>query len=604
MVRRNWLAATCGAAVLLAAASAADANIHVRPPAFYPVGDVGSNPRMLDAGDFDGDGVLDIVTADPAMGSGSTVSVLIGRPDGSFEDAGLYDSDPRPLSVAVGDFDEDDLDDFALPLDFSDAASIWFSNGDETFDALDVPLDGVNPSSVAVGDFDGDGHLDVAVGGTGIALLLGDGAGDFAEPASYTGGGTIAAADVNGDGRDDLVGPGTGPDPAIAVRLGQADGTLADPVATPVSSCCIMAIAVADVDGDGFDDVVVSYMSSSVLSVMRGGSSGALGAPLDLPFPDQSARAGIGDADGDGALDLVAAGFQGLVRVWLGAGDGTFPGHVDRETDGSFFNALAEDFDGDGFADLAAIESQTQSVVVSLNAPFPVVSPGSLAFGDVNVGATSQRLSVSMANDGEPPLHVGAVSVAGANPGDFRVTANGCSNRVLGTGESCAVTLEHAPTAAGSRTAELVLAGDGAEGPARVALSGTGVSQTITPPPPPDLTAPEMSAEVASRKLAAAIKRGLGLTLGCSESCTLKAKLVLTRREARRIGLDAAGRIVAGRNSETLAQAGTAELRVKLKKRVRKALRDEERVKLKLKVSAVDGAGNVATLTRTVRLRR
>src|ERR1035437_3155166 len=125
----------------------------------------GTASRSLVVGDFNGDGKLDL-----AMGANGAVSVLLGNGDGTFQAPINSDAGRDPMWVAAGDFNRDGKLDLVvankgtLANNFSDSSVlVLLGNGDGTFQAAAEYGPVVNPYCVAVGDFNGDGNLDLAV---------------------------------------------------------------------------------------------------------------------------------------------------------------------------------------------------------------------------------------------------------------------------------------------------------------------------------------------------------------------------------------------------------------------------------------------------------
>jgi hypothetical protein len=138
----------------------------------------GTSPRSLAVGDFNGDGRLDLAAANygsflNSQFTNSSVSVLIGNGDGTFDSAVKYDAGEGPLSVVVADFNGDGRLDLAVANNRSRNVSLLWGRGDGTFDDPVNFAAGLNPRSLAVGDFNGDGQLDLAVvNDGGVSVLL------------------------------------------------------------------------------------------------------------------------------------------------------------------------------------------------------------------------------------------------------------------------------------------------------------------------------------------------------------------------------------------------------------------------------------------------
>jgi hypothetical protein len=205
------------------------------------------------------------------------VSILLGNGDGTFGAAQKFPVGSYPQSVAVGDFNGDGKLDLAVantgPRPFTDSSvSVLLGNGDGSFQAAQKFPVGSYPQSVAVGDFNGDGRLDLAVAsGNVVSVLLGKGDGTFQAAQNFPAGSSpssVAVGDVNGDGVPDLVvtsgtqlsdfitASGT-----VRVLLGKGDGTFRAFPAGHVSYVpgdFVNSVAVGDFNGDGWLDVVTA----------------------------------------------------------------------------------------------------------------------------------------------------------------------------------------------------------------------------------------------------------------------------------------------------------------------------------------------------------
>jgi len=159
------------------------------------------------AADFNGDGIPDLAAVN--VNAGDTVSIQLGNGDGTFQPPVSYPTGDRtyPNFLAAGDFNGDGKLDLAVLLSNTDSVLILLGNGDGTFQTgVTVPLPG-GPISATVGDFNGDGNLDLAVGAFyGISILLGNGDGTFQPPVNSVSEGafSIAVGDFNVDGKLDL----------------------------------------------------------------------------------------------------------------------------------------------------------------------------------------------------------------------------------------------------------------------------------------------------------------------------------------------------------------------------------------------------------------
>ena len=277
---------------------------------------VGNGPRQIQSGDLDGDGDIDFITTNY---SGNSVSVLLNNGNGTFTAAPDVAVGTRPRGVALGDLDGDGDLDFVAANYLANTVSVMLNNGNGTFaQAAGSPVaTGTRPTAVALADFNGDGDLDVAVTSnttnTVTILLSNNGAGGFtaAAPAA-TGAGPrgIAAGDFDGDGDADLAVANFGAN-TLSILLNNGSGVftaLGAPLATANNP---YAVTVGDLDGDGDLDIATSNSGNSSISVFRNDGSGAFTPASGSPFAVGVSPGGVvmGDFDEDGDLDLSTANF-------------------------------------------------------------------------------------------------------------------------------------------------------------------------------------------------------------------------------------------------------------------------------------------------------
>jgi hypothetical protein len=361
---------------------------------------VAMNPDSVAVGDFNSDGIPDLAVGNRVYLNTDGVSVLLGNGDGTFRAARNFSAGGQPLSVAVGDFNRDGMQDLAVSnwLPFGDHGpfgnvTILLGDGDgrlqeaRSFDA------GNGPSSVAVGEFNGDGVPDLAVADLGsfpdqfgsVSILLGNGDGTFqAGQVNMVGRGAIAVAigDFNADGAADLAVAEEGyyvyhpeiddyvfvPGTTVSILLGMGQGTFEAPRSISVG-LAPYSLAIGDFNRDGMQDLVVANSAGGNVSVLLGNGDGSFRTAVNYPAGRSPYSVAVGDFNGDGVLDLAVANSiyaAGTVSVLLGNGDGSFRTAVNYAA-GSAPNSVAVgDFNGDGISDVAVANALSNDVSVLL----------------------------------------------------------------------------------------------------------------------------------------------------------------------------------------------------------------------------------------------
>jgi len=290
-----------------------------------------------------------------------------------------YDSGPGgAMSVAVGDLNLDGIPDLVVANQSPGTVSVLLGNGDGTFRAAVTYDSGAGAGgiseSVAIADLNGDGKPDLVVGsdtssGNAVGVLLGNGDGTFQPAVTYPGLGFwfVAVADVNGDGKPDLIADSQFSND-VAVALGNGDGTFQSPVSYGAGATAPFGVAIADVNGDGHMDLLVANWwvgwpnTEGSVGVLLGNGDGTFQPAVIYDSGGTVAHSvAVADLNGDGKPDLVVANSgSGTVGVLLGNGDGTFQSATTYGSGGGSPSTVAvADVDGDGKLDLLVANDNT-----------------------------------------------------------------------------------------------------------------------------------------------------------------------------------------------------------------------------------------------------
>jgi len=344
---------------------------------------VGVNPISAQGGDVNGDGKNDLVVVNYGnnFGQGAvhgTLSVLLGKGDGTFQ--------PPQITPLVSD-----------------------------------------PTVLILADFDGDHHFDALVGGSFrgenfLEFRHGNGDGTFAPSKVFSAPfglginptAPLAAADFNGDGKLDLISFVTDVNGLqMVILLGNGDGSFGMPRTTVISSLAFGVsdyVAVADFDNDGKIDVAFTFNDG--LSVNLGNGDGTFRALSFFSEPGINLERLVPlDFNADGRLDLVIKGLFGTLRVYLGNGDGTFRFSQAFSTDSVIGFLAAADVSGDGRPDVIVGDSTHVTIFVNndLLPPKPLRYSLGIASGSIKSSLVLEDLN----KDGKLDL----IAVGGFKPG-------------------------------------------------------------------------------------------------------------------------------------------------------------------------------------------
>jgi hypothetical protein len=358
-----------------------DGTFRPGPVQTLPAGTLGDvNPTA----DLNGDGKTDLIVSNFIA-----VQVLISKGDGTFTVGRTYDATnqynvfaPQYGSVIIADFNGDGK------LDLAAFNTLLLGNGDGTSQG-DQIITGLSGSNVT-GDFNEDGHPDLARvgGGSGgnenLDIWLNDGKANFTLAHTYqiplalvnsfavfTG-----VADLNGDGKPDLVGYIDSKNAwSVVALLGNGDGSFGPPIISSgaPSGFFIRGFTVTDLNGDGKPDLMVVIANMLVdgrFLVLLNNGDGTFAAPVEYfaGIPDSNVVAA--DFNKDGKLDAIVGTDGNGIAVLLGNGDGTFQPttYITNATCalacGSTTSLAAFDFNGDGNVDLVVATNSAMQVLL------------------------------------------------------------------------------------------------------------------------------------------------------------------------------------------------------------------------------------------------
>ena len=353
-------------------------------------------PVAVAIADVNGDGKPDLIVVDTCAGNSNTpcvnsaVGVLLGNGDGTFQAIAAYSSGGYgSVSVAVADVNGDGKPDLIVANECATAdvncanatggnVGVILGNGDGTFQPVVTYGSGASyASSVVVADVNGDGKPDLVVGNNCAAL----------QPAGITGVPTC-----------------TNTAALIGVLLGNGDGTFQRAVTYPSGGHGVANVAVADVNLDDKPDLLVGSCYSScdffgIFGVLLGKGDGTFQPAVTYNWnAGDGASIAVGDVNLDGKPDVVLSagcnsqadpngGFEicvsgGQVGVFLGNGDGTFQPPVTYPTVGIFGAGpvAVKDMNGDGKPDIVVIN---ECMNIDTCSPIPtVLSPVTVLIGN------------------------------------------------------------------------------------------------------------------------------------------------------------------------------------------------------------------------------
>jgi len=414
----------------------------------------GTGQYSVTTSDLNGDGKPDLIVANSAS---NTVSVLMnttapGATTPSFAAQQTFATGTGPFSVTAADLNGDGKPDLIVANYTSNTASVLVNTtppGATTpsFAAQQTFATGAGPFSLMAADLNGDGQVDIIVANTGSGTLsvlrnataAAMSTASLAAQHMFVTDGTylfaVTTADLNGDGKPDLV-IAAADSNIVSVLLnttppGATIPSFAAPQALGTGGKSPISVTAADLTGSGRPDIIVANYDSYTVSVL-GNDTGAGATSLFFPY-QQTFATGVGpycvtvaDVNGDGKPDLVVANEDGTVSVLLnttlpGAAYPSFAAQATFAAGASPTSVTTADVNGDGKPDLIVANRSSDTASVLLNTTAPgATTPSFAAQQTFGVGSSPRCVTTAdLTGDGRPDL-----IVANGNSGTVSVLLN------------------------------------------------------------------------------------------------------------------------------------------------------------------------------------
>ena len=457
--------------LLTNAYTASGQSLTFGPPVSYSSGS-GSQPWGLAVADVNGDGKPDVLTAN--YGS-NTAGVLLSTGTGTLQSVTTYaaGTGTGPFGVAAADLNGDGRLDL-VTANFNHSTSTLFGAPGGGFLAPTVYGAGNNssPRVVAVADVNADGKPDVLTANAGsgtVGVLLNSGTGTLQPVVTYsigTASGTdgIVVADINADNKPDLLASNSS-NSTVAVLLGNGNGTFQAVVtyAAGGTGSATTTLAVADLNGDGKPDIVAGNSGNGTAGVLLGNGNGTFQAATTYSAGGAPTAVAVADMNADGKADILTANYtSGSVGTLLGNGNGTFQA-VALKPVGAPYRVAAADFNNDGWSDIVTVSPggsvsvlRNTSSSPTLTALSPQIGPpgtiltltGTNLTGTTSIAFTGNTVTSGFTVNAAGTQITGVVVPSGAITGNITVsTSFGTSNGLTFTVTAPLTITSTSPTA-------------------------------------------------------------------------------------------------------------------------------------------------------------
>lgn len=333
--------------------------------------------------DLNGDGLLDAAVAGQAPGGGGEVSVLMGRGDGQFGPARSWGtSGLGPGWLVARDLTGDNRPELLVTHYNNSTFTVYTNDGAGGFPTRNtrwIPRIGNGIGDVTTADFDGDGDYDVAVAGAettyqsfGVDLFLNE-QGQLSEPLflqTDTFPYSIDAADVDGDGRPDLVMTFAQYNASTVGVLRNLGNMTFAPLVRYATLNQPQQVLVADVNGDQWPDLLVRTDNALQLRLNLAGTG--FGEPQTFPTAYNTTKLQAADLNGDGLVDLLVSS-TGIDRLQIlqNVNNTSFTALPEVPLFGYGWDMTIGRLNGDALPDLVSVKLTSNSIAAFLNTSAP-----------------------------------------------------------------------------------------------------------------------------------------------------------------------------------------------------------------------------------------
>ncbi|MBL8692618.1 MAG: VCBS repeat-containing protein [Planctomycetes bacterium] len=424
----------------VAAIDSLEVRVHIGNAAFTFTDEVsipvGGRPVGLAAAQLSGSSHPDLIVTDLQENLVRLFEFEPGTGNQSgFQFTETFTAQPQgqPIGVALANLDGSGLPEIVLGVVGSAFVEIWKDNGSgyQLFSSVNMLS---SSTGVAVADINGDGKLDLVAGLPAIdavGIAFGNGDGTFG-PAEFRTTGRfpvfVAAGDVTGDPFAEAVGASSGT-PDLTVHAGKASG-IGGPGAF-FAGFSPQFMSAADLNADARPDLIAGDSQTGQVNFLRNepGLKFSLVPGSTLQTPSSSAKSQITiDIDRDGDEDLVALHTGGLT-IYKNVGNLVFQNDGSLSVNGDLLDGVAVDVNRDGRLDIVASNPQQGQLMVFRNTGTTLV-----LFETIPVGGTPSGIDAAdLDNDGD-------LDLAAADSTGNRVTI--CRRKPVGTFLANAAQLE------------------------------------------------------------------------------------------------------------------------------------------------------------------